>query len=224
MSTLKPLDTIFFVFFYCSLHHLSWNDIFTSKYVISTSKYYLHTLFFSSNFDLKISLLFLFYPSCSPSQAPMSFVSPELLLLFFLISSLSVLTDPATIYFLPSCSHSHAKLCVSLDYCYFYFYLFCLFGWIPPLFIFYSFVLSLPCKTLSLSRLLLLLFLSILSFWTDPSTIYFLLLRAFPPMQDFVSLPIIIIFILFSFVFLDGPWHYFFFTPCSPSHAELWVS
>ena len=132
--------------------------------------------------------------------------------------------DPATIYFLPSCSHSHAKLCVSLDYCYFYFYLFCLFGWIPPLFIFHSFVLSLPCKTLCLSRLLLLLFLSILSFWTDPSTIYFLLLRAFPPMQDFVSLPIIIIFILFSFVFLDGPWHYFFFTPCSPSHAELWVS
>jgi hypothetical protein len=57
----------------------------------------------------------------------------------------------------------------------------------------------------SLSRLLLFFFLPILSFWTDPSTIYFLLLRALPPMQDFVSLPIIIIFILISFVFLDGP-------------------
>ncbi len=92
--------------------------------------------------------------------------------------------------------YSHVRLCVSLDYYYFYFYLFCLFGRIPPLFIFYSFVLSLPCRTLCLSQLLLFLFLYLLSFWTDPDTISFLLLLALPPMQDFGSLEILFLFFI----------------------------
>ena len=126
--------------------------------------------------------------------------------------------------FLLSLSGSHV-LCVSRIIIIILSYLFfvCFDG--SRHYLFFTFVLSLPCKTLCLSRLLLFLFLSFLSFWMDPSTIYFSLLRALTPMQDLVSLSIIIIIIFIYSVFLDGSLHYLFFAPsCFPSHAGLCVS